>query len=104
MAGRTGSFYLIETAPDIQAYIQALNKRFSGLPLSLKRVLTSHFPPLGVSLSEVREFFNTDDYEILESGHSSLGTNLELENDKCIELPAVFALIRPAEAKTQTRS
>ncbi|MFT5764477.1 MAG: SAM-dependent methyltransferase [Saprospiraceae bacterium] len=94
LMGEAGTLYLIETAPNIQVYIQDLASRFSQLPLPLKRVLTSHFPPLGISLSEIQKWFKVADYKILESGYSTLQTNMVLEKDHKVELPAVYALIK----------
>ena len=94
LMGNTGSIYLIETAPNIQVYIQALAENFSELPILLKSVLTSHFPPIGVSLEEINGWFGSDKFKILNAGNSNLKTNLILENGKHIELPAVYALIK----------
>lgn len=94
LMGEKGSIYLIETAPNIQEYIQGLAEKFSALPTSLKRVLTSHFPPFGVSLDDIHQWFESDKYEILYSGHTGLHTNLFLEKGVKIILPAVFSLTR----------
>lgn len=93
LLGSSGTIYLIETADNIQAYINELANRFSELPLPLKRVMASHYPPLGVSLTDMQGWFGVEGYTLHTKGHSGLATNIVLENGDTVELPAVYALV-----------
>ncbi|MFT4664333.1 MAG: SAM-dependent methyltransferase [Polaribacter sp.] len=94
MMGTSGTLFIIETAPNIQQFIESMNLRFTELPVAFKKVFTSHYPPLGVSIPEIQEYFKLEDYELIDSGPTILPINLIIEKNKKTELPAVYALIK----------
>jgi len=99
LMGDSGSMYLIETAANIQSYITDLAKKFSDLPTSFKRVLTSHYPPLGVSKKELLAWFDNDTYDIVKIEDAVLHTKISLDKDKKIALPAIFTLVERIQTK-----
>lgn len=93
LMGTTGALYMIETASNIQEYIRKTITLFPTLPSSLKNVMTSNFPPIGVSKNEIQQWFDKNQYNIIAIGNTELNTNLVTHQNTSIALPAIYSLI-----------
>lgn len=89
LMGDTGRLFLVEVAENIRDYLSAGSGGFSDLPAIMRRTLTSHLPPRGVSLAHLASQFSIQGVEMLESGETSLVTNIRFRSQEPIRIPAV---------------
>jgi hypothetical protein len=85
----------MEVANNIRAHLQEKVPSFSDLPAHMRRALMSNLPPVGLSVDNLPEWFPTSEFTILASGDGFLATNLVLPDESILEIPAVYAVIKP---------
>ena len=93
LLGQKGKLYIIETLPEIRAYILSLASSFSKLPLRIKLALKSNLPPLGVKPAEIETYFKEAGFNILHQSTAKMATNLEIAGKDTIFLPGFQMII-----------
>lgn len=94
LMGPQGTFYFIEVAAQIRQYFQEASPEFHRLPKAVQAVFISNLPPEGVTLEDIPHIFPEERFQILQSGHDKLMTNLSLPDGIQITIPAVYSIIR----------
>jgi len=93
LMGRTGRMYFIEVLDNLRAHFSQATERFNELPKAIQDIFVSNLPPRGITLKQLPELFNSEEFKILDQGPGHLNTNLTLSNGLPVQIPAVYAVI-----------
>ena len=94
LMGEKGIAYIIEVRDKIREYFLNSDSKFTELPKQMLEVFVSNLPPRGLSSERMQEYFPNSKFELLETGSSSLLTNLSLPDGSKVEIPALYAVIK----------
>lgn len=87
-----------ELPPAATSYFAAVSERH-GLPRALARVM--QLIPGGISEPDLARLFPADRFEVIRTGTSHIRTVNTLPDSEVIRVPAIYAVIRPRQARTR---
>ena len=96
LLGECGALFAKELPPEASVYFGTLVERH-GVWAELERVMQL-IPPGQITQAELMRLFGADRFEVVTTGDSHIHTVNRLPDGEVIEVPAIFALIRPARA------
>ena len=98
LLGATGTLFAKELPPAAMSYFAAVAERH-GLPPGLARIMRL-IPPGEISEADLFRLFPADRFEVMSTGTSRIHTVNTLPDGEVIMVPAIYALIRPRQART----
>jgi SAM-dependent methyltransferase len=99
LLGGTGTLFAKELPPAAGAYFGAVAER-QGLPPGMGRVMQL-IPPGEISEADLAGLFPAEQFEVVSTGISRIHTVNILPDGEVIMVPAIYALIRPRQARQQ---
>jgi SAM-dependent methyltransferase len=98
LLGTTGTLFAKELPPEVAAYFADVVKRYGGPPPSLAKVM-QHIQPGQITLEALAGLFPIGRFNVLGTGDSRIRTVNTLPGGEVIIYPAIWALIRPRNAR-----